>query len=69
MRTRAFENGVWVAFVHPKRALIIDPQGKVIAQDEGEHDQLVYGKITFDQRVGAGPIRDRKPEIYREILQ
>ncbi len=24
MRTRAFENGVWVAFVHPKRVLVID---------------------------------------------
>ena len=68
MRTRAFENGVWVAFVHPKRALIIDPQGKVVAQNKGEDDQLVYGKITLNQRVGAGPIRDRKPEIYREIL-
>jgi predicted amidohydrolase len=69
MRTRAFENGVWVAFVHPKRALIIDPQGKVVAQNEGEGDQLVYGQIVLDQRVGAGPIRDRKPEIYRDILQ
>jgi len=69
MRTRAYENGVWVAFVHPKRALIIDPRGKVIAQSDGEGDQLVYGEIVLDQRVGSGPIRDRKPEIYGEILQ
>lgn len=69
MRTRAFENSVWVAFVHPKRALIIDPRGKVIAQSQDEGDQLVYGKIVLDERVGSGPIRDRKPEIYGEILQ
>ena len=32
MRTRAYENGVHVAFVHPKRCLIIDPTGAVIAR-------------------------------------
>jgi N-carbamoylputrescine amidase len=69
MRTRAFENSVWVAFVHPKRALIIDPRGNVVAQNEGEQDQLVYGEIVLDERVGSGPIRDRKPEIYGEILR
>ena len=69
MRTRAFENGVWVAFVHPKRALLIDPKGTVVAQNDGEGDQLVYGEVTLDERVGSGPIRDRKPEIYRELLR
>ena len=69
MRTRAFENSAWVAFVHPKRALIIDPRGKVVAKDDGKGDQLVYGEIVLDERVGSGPIRDRKPEIYGEILR
>ena len=69
MRTRAFENGVWVAFVHPKRVLLIDPRGKVVAQNDGEGDQLVYGEVVLDERVGSGPIRDRKPEIYRELLK
>ena len=69
MRTRAFENGVWVAFVHPKRTLIIDPRGKVVAQDEGEQDQLVYAEIVLDERVGSGPVQDRKPEIYGDLLR
>ena len=69
MRTRAFENGVWVAFVHPNRALVIDPRGKIVAENVGEGDQLVYGEIVLDERVGSGPIRDRKPEIYRELFQ
>src|SRR5262249_29687315 len=30
MRTRAYENSVFVAFVHPKRCLFIDPRGNVI---------------------------------------
>ena len=68
MRTRAFENGVWVAFVHPKRVLVIDPKGKVIAKNRGEDDQIVTARIVFDERVGSGPVRDRKPEIYPELL-
>ena len=69
MRTRAFENSMWVAFVHPKRCLFIDPRGKVIAKDRGEGDELVTARIELDERVGRGPIRDRRPELYREILK
>ena len=69
MRTRAYENGVWVAFVHPNRALIIDPGGKIVAQDDPEGgDQVVTAKITIDAERKRGPIRHRRPEIYSEIL-
>ncbi|MCX6620639.1 MAG: carbon-nitrogen hydrolase family protein, partial [Acidobacteria bacterium] len=68
MRTRAYENGVWVAFVHPRRCLFIDPRGAIIAQDTpGDEDQVVTAKILLDQRVGKGPIQFRRPEIYGEI--
>jgi predicted amidohydrolase len=68
MRTRAYENSVWVVFVHPKRCLVIDPGGKIVAQDAGDEDQLVMATIRLDDRVGRGPIRMRRPELYREIL-
>lgn len=68
MRTRAYENGVYVLFVHPRRCLIIDPKGAIIAKDDGGGDQIVYGRIRLDERVGSGPIRSRRPEIYGEIL-
>lgn len=68
MRTRAFENGVWVAFVHPHRALLIDPRGKIVAQNSTEDDEVVIGEIVLDERVGAGPVRDRRPEIYEGLL-
>ncbi|MCC7499274.1 MAG: carbon-nitrogen hydrolase family protein [Bryobacterales bacterium] len=68
MRTRAYENGVWVVFIHPRRCLFIDPTGKIIAQDTpGDEDQVVMAKIELDKRVGSGPIRFRRPEIYKEI--
>ena len=68
MRTRAYENSVYVAFVHPWRSLIIDPEGNVIARDVGDKDQIVTARIVLDQRVGKGPIRDRRPDLYPEIL-
>jgi deaminated glutathione amidase len=69
MRTRAYENGVYVVFVHPKRCLIIDPKGTVIAKDDGQGDQVVRGRIKLDDRIGRGPIQARRPEIYGEILR
>jgi len=69
MRTRAYENGVYVVFVHPKRSLIIDPKGTVIASDKGEGDQIVLGRIKLDDRVGKGPIGARRPEIYGELVK
>ena len=69
MRTRAYENSVYVAFVHPQRSLIIDPRGAVIAQDDGSGDQVVTARIDLDDRVGRGVIRARRPEIYGEILR
>jgi predicted amidohydrolase len=69
MRTRAYENSVYVAFVHPKRCLIVDPKGTVAASDDGKGDQIVYADIRIDERIGHGVIRNRRPEIYREILR
>jgi predicted amidohydrolase len=70
MRTRAYENGVWAAFVHPNRVLIIDPGGKIVAQDDPDAgEQVVTARITIDPKTRRGPIRHRRPEIYGEILR
>jgi len=69
MRTRAFENSVWVLFVHPKRCLIINPLGTIVAQDNGNGDQIVKARIELDERMGKGAIRSRRPDVYREILR
>ena len=69
MRVRAYENGVWVAFVHPRRCLFIDPGGKIVAQNQGESDQIVSATIRLDGRVGGGPIRHRRPELYGDVTR
>ncbi|MBI3207316.1 MAG: carbon-nitrogen hydrolase family protein [Candidatus Solibacter usitatus] len=69
MRVRAYENGVWLAFVHPKRCLIIDPRGKVVAKNEGEEDQIVLARIELrgDQRQFL--LEQRRPELYGDIVK
>jgi predicted amidohydrolase len=69
MRVRAYENGVWVAFVHPQRVLFIDPTGKILAQNQGPGDQVVTATIRLDDRVGRGPIRHRRPELYGDVVK
>ena len=67
MRVRAYENGVWLAFVHPRRCLIIDPGGKVVAANQGEQDQVVLGRVNPGKRR-RDLLERRRPELYGEIL-
>ncbi|MBK5291408.1 MAG: carbon-nitrogen hydrolase family protein [Acidobacteriia bacterium] len=69
MRVRAYENGVWLAFVHPKRCLIINPSGKIVAKDAGEFDQVVMGKIDLTKHTRSTLLEQRRPELYSEILK
>ncbi len=68
MRVRAYENGVWLAFVHPKRCLIIDPRGKVIAKDAGEFDQVVIATIRINPDSRHPLLERRRPELYGDLV-
>ncbi|MBI5086543.1 MAG: carbon-nitrogen hydrolase family protein [Acidobacteria bacterium] len=69
MRVRAYENGVWLAFVHPNRCLIIDPRGKIVAQNTGEGDQIVTATIELRDTGPIQLLRERRPELYGEIAR
>jgi predicted amidohydrolase len=69
MRTRAYENGVYVLFVHPRRCLIIDPGGKVVAEDIGQVDSVVQAEIMLADFSELSPIQYRRPELYGEITR
>jgi len=70
LRTRAWENSVWVVYAKQNQALIINPSGKIVARDKGDHDQLVLANIELDDNVGTGDILERRvPEFYREIVE
>jgi len=70
LRTRAWENSVWVVYAKQNQALIINPSGKIVARDHGDHDQLVFATIEIDDNVGTGDILERRsPDFYREIIE
>lgn len=68
MRVRAYENNVWLAFVHPKRSMLINPKGKIVAESVGETDQVVVGKVVIDEKAGPGLLEYRRPELYGELV-
>jgi predicted amidohydrolase len=70
LRTRAWENSVWVVYARQNQALVINPSGKIIARDKGKGDELVLARIDLGGEQGTGEIFNRRsPELYRELLE
>jgi len=70
LRTRAWENSVWVVFVRQSQVLVIHPRGEIIARSKGREDQLVFARIVLDNDVGSGDILHRRtPELYKALIE
>lgn len=69
MRVRAYENGVNLAFVHPKRALLIDSAGNIIAQSKGEGDQIVMARMEVSAKRKHSMLKYRRPELYGDLVR
>lgn len=66
MRTRAYENGVWIIFSHPRDCLVISPSGDIVARAK-DADEVVLADIDLAQGGGGGPGRFRRPEMYGDL--
>lgn len=69
MRVRAYENGVWLVFAHPDRALVIDSSGRIVAQNHTRGDQVVMGRISLPETAKPGLLRFRRPGLYGELAK
>jgi predicted amidohydrolase len=70
LRTRAWENSVWVVYVRQNQALVINPSGKIVARDKGQGDELVFARIDLGGEQGTEEIFERRePAIYRELVE
>jgi N-carbamoylputrescine amidase len=69
MRTRAFENENFVAFVHPRGAFVADPKGKLVAKLESNVPGMLIYDADLSHVTDASHIRDRRPELYQEITR
>lgn len=68
MRTRSYENGNFLAFVHPRTSFVSDPEGELI----GRLQTNVPGMLVTDvdlSKVNNTDIRARRPELYGEIAR
>lgn len=69
MRTRAYENGIYIVFAHVLGALVLDPRGNVAARSAPGDQTLVYAiDLAETDRVRQrerGHLTDHlRPELY-----
>jgi predicted amidohydrolase len=70
LRTRAWENSVWIFYVRQNQALAINPSGKIVARDKGEGDEMVVVRLELGEEQGSGSIHSRRsPDVYRELIE
>jgi len=66
MRTRSYENGIFIAFTHPGQALLTGPEGNVVCNEEDETKTYVITEIDLSRAPAnkGGHIVDRRPDVY-----
>jgi len=69
MRTRAYENENFVAFVHPNVAFVADPKGQVVAKLESNIPGILTYDVDLSLVTDTAHIRDRRPELYQEVAR
>lgn len=71
LRTRAYENGVYIVFAHPRDGLVIDPGGRIIAANMSVPGQGVGLPTNTDtQDAGGWPeavTREIDLEAWRNV--
>ena len=66
MRTRSYENGNFLAFVHPQTTFISDPGGELIGRLQTNVPDMLVSDVDLSKSNDTD-IRDRRPELYGEI--
>ncbi|MHC4431375.1 MAG: carbon-nitrogen hydrolase family protein [Planctomycetota bacterium] len=67
MRTRSYENGIFIVFTHPGQSLITGPKGAVVCNDRNETQKYTITEIDLSKAPAntGGHIVDRRPDIYK----
>lgn len=70
MQARAQENGVYVIYTSPRNAFVVDPEGGIISKVSGNTNELMFARVTLDDRIGdTNAIRVRHPELYGRLVE
>jgi predicted amidohydrolase len=67
MRTRSYENGIYIVFTHPGQSLITDPRGAVVCNSKDESKTYTVTDIDLSKAPAnkGGHIVDRRPDVYK----
>ncbi|MBS7642603.1 carbon-nitrogen hydrolase family protein [Candidatus Bathyarchaeota archaeon] len=63
MRTRSYENGVYICFAHPNIALITNPKGDISAELISNVEDVLVHDIDLDL-IDRTHIKERRPDLY-----
>ena len=67
MRTRSYENQMFVCFAHPKVALITDPRGEVAAKLLSNAPDVLIHEVDLQDVSDENHLSNRRPELYGVI--
>lgn len=67
MRTRSYENGIFIVFTHPGQSLITGPGGTVVCNNEDKSQTYTVTEIDLSKALAdtSGHILDRRPDVYK----
>ena len=69
MRTRSYENQMFVCFTHPQVALITDPRGQVAAKLESNLPDVLVHEVDLEEARDDNHLADRRPELYGVLAE
>jgi predicted amidohydrolase len=72
MRTRAFENELFIAFTHPGQALITGPDGRIVADKTSPSREFAVTEIDLAEVDARREneksfLRTRRPDVYGNL--
>lgn len=66
MRTRAYENEMFLCFAHPQVAFICNPKGEIVAKLQSNMPGMLVHQVDIDE-VSTKMLRDRRPDLYGNL--
>jgi predicted amidohydrolase len=67
MRTRSYENQMFVCFTHPQVALITNPKGGIDAKLQSNVPDVLVHQVDLSEVTDDNHLADRRPELYEML--
>jgi predicted amidohydrolase len=64
MRTRSYENQMFICFTHPNVSLITSPKGGIDAKLQSSVPDVLIHQLDLSEATDDNHLADRRPELY-----